>query len=129
MSVAPELQCKVTAIVAEVLGYEPEEVTAEQNFFHDLGGESIDVIDLQFRVEKELGIRAAFQHMMSGSRWELDSDGRFTGETRVRLAEEFPFLKAELDGEKLATPYDLLTVRLIGEFVELAGKQTKVNAA
>ena len=128
MTLDPELQAKVTAIVADVLGYEPEEVSEDQNFFHDLGGESIDVIDLQFRVEKELGIRAAFQHMISGNRWELDGDGRFTAGTRARLGEEFPFLKGGIDEDKLHTPYDLLTVRSIAEFVALAARHPKADA-
>jgi acyl carrier protein len=128
MAVDTELQTKVIAIVADVLGYESDEITVEQNFFHDLGGESIDMIDLQFRVEKELGIRAAFQHMMSGSRWDLDGDGRFTSETRAHLGEEFPFLNPGLEAGRLQMPYDLMTIHLIAEFVELAGRRTKVDA-
>jgi hypothetical protein len=106
MPIDTELQSRVTAIVADVLGYEPHELSAEQNFFH---------------------IRAAFQHMTSGNRWELDGDGRFTAATRTQLAQEFPFLKPKLEATSFQTPYDLLTVGHIVEFVALA--ESKALAA
>jgi len=115
-----ELLPQVIAIVAEVLGLDAEEVSPEQNFFHDLGGESIDVLDLQFRVEKDLGIRIQFQEMFSATRWSLDDQGRFTEETCAKLGDEFPFLESGLEADEFKTPYDLLTVRLIAQFVELA---------
>ena len=40
---------EIRPIVAEVLGLEPEEVTPAARFFDDLGGESIDILELSFR--------------------------------------------------------------------------------
>lgn len=121
MSADPVLLEKVRNIVADVLGVDLEDATPERNFFHDLGGESIDVLDLQFRVEKDLGIRMQFQEMFSASRWPLDDQGRFTPETRERLGVEFPFLKPRLQSNDFQTPYDLLTVGQIADFVAVAG--------
>lgn len=116
-----EMLIRISALVAEVLGLDAEEVSPEQNFFHDLGGESIDVLDLQFRIEKELGVRMQFREMFSPSRWSLDEEGRFTEETRSRLGEEFPFLRADVEKNEFQTPYDVLTIERIAQFVELAG--------
>lgn len=118
MSSEPELLPQIMALVAAVLGLDVDEVRPDQNFFHDLGGESIDLIDLQFRVGKELGISVQFQEL-SSNRWSLDDEGRLTDESRAQLSEAFPFLTGELDG--LQKPADLLTVRRIAEFVEFAG--------
>jgi acyl carrier protein len=120
MPTETELLHDVIEIVAEVLGLDPGEVSPEQNFFHDLGGESIDILDLQFRVEKTLGIRISFQSMFSAERWALEDGVRFTAETRERLGREYPFLKSLLAAESIQTPYDLLTVRQIAAFIEFA---------
>jgi len=127
MPTTPELLNHISSIVAEVLGLDPDEVTPQQNFFKDLGGESIDILDLQFRVEKELGIRVQFQEMLSANRWVLDDQGRFTAETRMNLGDTFPFLKRPLENEQVQTPQDLLTIEAIAEFVEFAGKSSAIE--
>src|SRR5262245_45770794 len=100
----PELLPQIKLLVADVLGFDVDEVGPDQNFFHDLGGESIDLIDLQFRV-KGLGISVNFQDLVR--RWPLDDDGRFTAETLKGMAAEFPFLKSAV--HSFRTPYDVLT--------------------
>jgi acyl carrier protein len=49
----------VTDIVATVLSLAPEEVKADARFFDDLGAESIDLLDLRFRIEDALGLRCS----------------------------------------------------------------------
>lgn len=115
MPVDPELQTKIIAVVADVLAHEPEDVTPGQNFFHDLGGESIDVLDLQFQIEKQLGIRAPFQEMLSANHLTLDDAGRLAEAARMQLAKDFPFLQSSLDDCR--TPYDLFTVTNIAAFI------------
>lgn len=47
---------KVTTIIVESLGVEPQEVTAEASFIGDLGADSLDVIELALALEAEFGI-------------------------------------------------------------------------
>lgn len=126
MSVINDLHTSVTAIIAGVLALEPEEVTANQNFFNDLGGESIDVLDLQFQVEKQLGVKVRFEEMVPSTSLALDDQGRLTPDVRARLSEEYPFLRPGLD--ECQSPRDLMTVGNIVEFVACAQQRSATAA-
>jgi acyl carrier protein len=54
---AVSLLSLVTGIVATVLSIAPNDVNADASFFDDLGAESIDFLDLRFRIEDALGVR------------------------------------------------------------------------
>ena len=45
---------KVKDTLASALGVEPDEITLESSLVKDLGAESIDFIDIIFRLEKAL---------------------------------------------------------------------------
>ncbi|MET0965683.1 MAG: acyl carrier protein [Nakamurella sp.] len=47
----------VAAAVADALGSEPDEVTADSTLLGDLGAESIDLLDILFRIERSLGVK------------------------------------------------------------------------
>jgi acyl carrier protein len=82
-------------IVAEVLGVEVDEVTPESNFFADLGGESIDLLDLGFQCQKAFGVSTNFQRL-SAADFETDAEGRLTPSSRELLIRQFPSLAAGL---------------------------------
>jgi acyl carrier protein len=48
---------KVKESVVEALGVDDDEVTANALLFDDLGAESLDLLDIVFRLEKEFGIK------------------------------------------------------------------------
>ena len=52
-----ELFEKVQATLVEALSVEEDEVTEEATLTADLGAESIDFLDIVFRLEKEFGIK------------------------------------------------------------------------
>lgn len=52
-----ELFESVASAVADALGAEPEEVTADATLLDDLGAESIDLLDILFRIERSLGVK------------------------------------------------------------------------
>ena len=52
-----ELFESVALAVADALGAEPEEVTADATLLDDLGAESIDLLDILFRIERSLGVK------------------------------------------------------------------------
>jgi len=47
----------VADAVSEALGLEPEEVTPEATLLGDLGAESIDLLDILFRIERGMGVK------------------------------------------------------------------------
>lgn len=54
---------KTIAYIADYLGFEPTEVTAESNFEKDLNADSLDVVEITMNLEKEFGITIADEEM------------------------------------------------------------------
>ncbi len=48
---------KVQEVLVDALGVDQDEVTAEATLVEDLGAESIDFLDIVFRLEKAFGIK------------------------------------------------------------------------
>jgi acyl carrier protein len=47
----------LSVILVDALRVPPEKITAEARLFGDLGAESIDILDIQFRIERAFGLR------------------------------------------------------------------------
>jgi acyl carrier protein len=97
MSPAPsrdELRRRVTAIVAEALDRDPSAVAPNDSLIDDLGAESIDFLDIQFRVESAFGLKFAADELWRGSVDALASswleDGRVTAAGLVELRRRQP---------------------------------------
>jgi acyl carrier protein len=52
-----EIYNGVQSSVAEALGLDEDEVTADSTLLGDLGAESIDLLDILFRIERSLGVK------------------------------------------------------------------------
>ena len=104
--------------IADCLATDIEEVVPEANFFSDLGGESIDVLDLTFRIEKALGVRPNFSVMKEEAALDFDEAGRLTAESLSRARSLFPDLP--IPSEESAAPRDLFTVAMIEAIVARA---------
>ena len=125
-----EIHVALKEIVADCLGCEPDDVTLEANFFHDLGGESIDVIDLTFRCEKSLGLRVGFQQLQDATLWRFDSTGRLSSESLARIKSLFPLLDLS-DLERHTGPFhphDFLTINRIVQLIDQAQAAVAVEA-
>jgi len=48
---------KVKEAIVDALGVDEDEVSAESSLFDDLGAESLDLLDIVFRLEKNFGIK------------------------------------------------------------------------
>lgn len=55
--VSDDIYNAVHPAVAEALGLDNEEVTADATLMDDLGAESIDLLDILFRIERATGIK------------------------------------------------------------------------
>ena len=113
-------------MLVDTLGVEPEEVTPSANFFHDLDGESIDVLDLSFRCEKKYGAKIRFQELSDSNQIATGPDGTFLESALMELQERFPFLDpAQLQSEKMKPASALFTVETIVRFVAHALAQNE----
>ena len=118
MELSPAVLDDVRRLIAEVLQLDLDEVTAPALFFDDLGGESLDLLELSFRFERHFGVRVRFNDL-TASVIELDDQGRLTPSSLALLKARFPFLKLEgFETRPLERKTDLLTVEAIAGFVQ-----------
>jgi len=116
-----EIFTKVQSTLVDALGVDDEDVTRESTLFSDLGAESIDLLDIVFRLERNFGIKIPRGELFPENITdpELAESGRLTpkglGEIKARL----PF--ADLtDFEKnpqLDKLMDLYTVEMLVQYV------------
>jgi len=125
-----EILDALPAIVVDCVGCEPEDVRPEANFFDDLGGESIDQLDLSFRCERAFGIKSPFQPLAELAATPLDADGCLAPAVLQEACIRLPFLRVEIEsllGERIH-PRDLrraFTISLIANLVEFAAERSR----
>jgi acyl carrier protein len=76
----------------DVLGLDADEVEASSRFFHDLQGESIDLLDLSFQCQKKFGIDLKFQNLTTAGFLDTDAAGNLTEAAAQRFQAAYPFL-------------------------------------
>ncbi len=113
------IRADLNDMLVDILGVEPEEVVPEARFFSDLGGESIDLLDLSFRCEQRFKTKIAFQQMLDPSALEVGQDGALTDGAVRTLKEKLPFFDWTRIPEriKLENIQDLLTVESISRYL------------
>nr|WP_236254705.1 acyl carrier protein [Mucisphaera calidilacus] len=120
---------KVRTVLEDALGVDPDEVTPEATLGPDLGAESIDFLDIAFRLEKEFGIKIDQTEMMPSdvlNDAKYVQDGKLTDAGIAELKEKMPH--ADLTDLEASREVDdfakVFTVEAIVKFVE-----TKLNQA
>src|SRR3954469_20674651 len=78
-----EIYKKVQGVLVDALGVDEEEVTPNAVIKDDLGAESIDFLDISFRLEKAFGIKIGKGEMMPEN---LDKDPNFVQGGKVTPA-------------------------------------------
>lgn len=91
----PETFEKVRACFVEALGVEPEEVTLKSKVIDDLGAESLDFLDIAYRLEQSFKIKIPrgeikqkSQEGLDASEWE--KDGLLTEKALAKIREVMP---------------------------------------
>ena len=119
-----EIFQKVQEVLIDALGADDDEVTAEATLMGDLGAESIDFLDIVFRLEKAFGIKVAREELFPAegllNNPDLVSNGKLTEKGLAELRENVPHtnlteFEKDPDINKLA---DLFTVTAIVNFVD-----------
>ena len=85
---------KVQAALVDALGVDDDEVTAEATLVGDLGAESIDFLDIVFRLEKSFEIEIPRSELFPEeilTSAEYVEDGKVTEAGIAQLKERMPF--------------------------------------
>ena len=115
---------QVREVLIDALGIDEEEVTGDATLMGDLGAESIDFLDIVFRLEKAFGIKIPREELFPAetlmNNQELVSNGKLTPKGLAELKEKMPHTDLSVfqndpDINKLA---DLFTVNSIVRYIE-----------
>ena len=125
-----EILQKVQEVLVDALGVDEEEATPDATLIGDLGAESIDFLDVVFRLEKAFEVKIAREELFPAESMmndpEFVDNGKLTekglGELKAKMPHtDLTEFESDPDINKLG---DLFTVNAIINYVE-----TKLNAA
>ncbi len=114
---------KVREVLEEALGVDEDEVTPQATLGGDLGAESIDYLDIVFRLEKAFGIKISQAELMADnvlSDPQYVQDGQVTDLGMSELRKQLPH--ADLDKFDASRQVDefpnIFTVESMVKFVQ-----------
>jgi acyl carrier protein len=124
-----EIHGQVREAVASALGLGEDEVTPDATLMDDLGAESIDLLDILFRIERATGVKIQAsdlgEHIQGGIPDEEFGEGGFVSDKGLeQITKVMPQVNADdhrgsLEPEKVIS---LFTVQNLGDMVaERAG--------
>jgi acyl carrier protein len=120
-----EIFQEVKEVMVDALGVDDDEVTTEVTLMGDLGAESIDFLDIVFRLEKAFGIKIPREELFPAESLlnnpEFVNNGKLTEKGLSELRDKMPHtdlaaFENDPDINKLG---DLFTVSSIVNYVEL----------
>ena len=122
MSVDPEIFEKVKEALIDALGVDDDEVTEDATMVGDLGAESIDFLDIVFKLEKSFDISIPREELFPDdilTNADYVADGKLTADGVAQLKERMPFAdltKFEADPQ-VQNFGNLLTVKDLCNYV------------
>ena len=123
MTETTSIDTQVRTIVAEALGKAPDDVKLESNLMEELGAESLDFLDIVFRLEREFGIQITRGEMERASRGDMTDDefapgGVISERGLARLRELMPEAKERIKpGLRPSTILTLFSVQTFANMV------------
>lgn len=123
MPTKEEIFEKIRTALVEALGVDDDEVTPEATLVGDLGAESIDFLDIVFRLEKAFDIKIPRGELFPEdilTNPECVQDGRVTEAGLTQLRNRMPFANLDQFAQNPAVQDfgNLLTVADMCRFVE-----------
>ena len=129
-----EVYAKIQDALVDALAVEPEEVTPEATLNADLGAESIDYLDIVFRLEKGFDIKIPRGELIPESVLtdpNFVQDGKVTPAGIDELRRRMPFADIDTFAKNpLITEFqNLVTVGMVCKYVEskLRAKEEAMN--
>jgi acyl carrier protein len=124
MPTSEEVFEKVRETLVDALGVDDDEVTPQATLIGDLGAESIDFLDIVFRLEKNFDIKIPrgelFPENLTSAESGFVADGKVTPAGIDELKKRMPhanIAKFEQD-PRLENIQELFTVNMICKFLE-----------
>ena len=124
MQTTDEIFDKVRDTLVDALGVDEEEVTRDAALVADLGAESIDFLDIVFRLEKNFNVKIPrgelFPENLAGSDSGFVEDGVVSEVGIAELRARMPHADVDRFAEdpKVENIQDLFTVQMIVNFLE-----------
>jgi acyl carrier protein len=124
MATREEIYARVCTALVEALNVDASDITPSASLQGDLGAESIDFLDVVFRLEREFGIRIPRDELFPEAIFEGDPEcvqnGRVTARGLDLLRRAMPFADLEKfaqdpDASRLS---DLFTVDLVARYIQ-----------
>ena len=123
MPTREQIYTKVSATLVEALNVDEEDVKPDATLQGDLGAESIDFLDIVFRLEREFAIKIPLGELFPESVFQGDPEfvqqGKVTDKGLAELRARMPF--ADLSyfekNPELSHISDLFTVDLITRYI------------
>ena len=119
-----EIFQKVSATLVDALNVDEEEIKATSTLQGDLGAESIDFLDIVFRLEREFNIKIPRNELFPEAIFQGDPDfvmnGKVTQKGLDELRQKMPFadLSKFEQNPELTAISDLFTVNMIAKYIE-----------
>jgi acyl carrier protein len=119
-----EIYSKVSATLVEALNVDEEDIKPTSTLQGDLGAESIDFLDIVFRLEREFGIKIPRGELFPESIFQGDPEfvqnGRVTDKGLAELRARMPFadLSKFEQSPEVSGISDLFTVEMITRYVQ-----------
>ena len=124
MPTQDEIYDKVSSTLVEALNVDEEDIKPTSTLQGDLGAESIDFLDIVFRLEREFGIKIPRGELFPESIFQGDpdlvQDGRVTPKGLEELRSKMPFadLKPFEANPEVGNLSNLFTVDLIARYIQ-----------
>lgn len=124
MPTQDEIFHKVSATLVEALNVDEDDIKPTSTLQGDLGAESIDFLDIVFRLEREFGIKIPRGELFPESIFQGDpefvQDGRVTPKGLEELRSKMPFadLSQFEQNPEVSNLSDLFTVQLITRYIQ-----------
>jgi acyl carrier protein len=115
---------RVSATLVEALNVDEKDIKPTATLQGDLGAESIDFLDIVFRLEREFGIRIPRGELFPESIFQGDPEfvqgGRVTEKGLAELRTRMPFadLSKFEQNPEVSTIGDLFTVDMIARYIQ-----------
>ncbi|MEO1983767.1 MAG: acyl carrier protein [Fuerstiella sp.] len=122
MASSEEIFEKVQETLVDALGVDDDEVISEATLIGDLGAESIDFLDIVFRLEKNFDIKIPrgelFPENLATSDSGFVADGKVTEDGIAQLREKMPHADVDKFAEdpQVSKISDMFTVDMICKF-------------
>jgi acyl carrier protein len=119
-----EIYSKVSATLIEALNVDEDDIKPTATLQGDLGAESIDFLDIVFRLEREFAIKIPRGELFPESIFQGDPEfvqnGKVTDKGLAELRARMPFadLSAFERNPEVTAISDLFTVEMITRYIE-----------